>query len=198
MFENAYLRAVTRQVLIDPHGAGRQWQLQGLGMLRLYLTKSIRLHVWDNHYEVPNVSNMHDHPWDFVSHVIAGRVIQQRCRVLETPLDQHNLPHETFMCQKLLCGPGGGLKDEPFEVELWRAGEEQYGPGQQYRQAHAEIHVSQPIRGTVTIVNRRVVTDGEHARVFWPKGEQWVSAEPRPATTEEVDDICEHALQAWF
>jgi hypothetical protein len=55
-----------------------------------------------------------------------------------------------------------------------------------------------PNPGTVTIVERRFKADTEHAFVFYPRNEKWVSAEPRPATPEEVITITQIALRRWF
>jgi len=60
-----------------------------------------------------------------------------------------------------------------------------------------EIHQTQHDEGTVTIM-RKHPTWNESARVFWPAGTQWVSAEPRAATAAEVHDITSNALQRWF
>lgn len=50
---------------------------------------------------------------------------------------------------------------------------------------------------TVTVMKKDPTGD-ESARVFWPEGSEWVSAEPRRATAEEVRAITQHALQRWF
>lgn len=54
------------------HAQVYTWQLQGLGMLRLYLNKATRLHVWHSGFSVPGASTIHTHPWDFKSEVVAG------------------------------------------------------------------------------------------------------------------------------
>jgi hypothetical protein len=73
---------------------------------------------------------------------------------------------------------------------------ENYWPGDKYAQAAKEIHVSKYIDGTVTLNERRIVGDGEHARVFWESGD-WVDAEPRAATEDEVDGVLRQALRKW-
>jgi len=52
-------------------------------------------------------------------------------------------------------------------------------------------------RGTVTLNERTRVGTGEHARVFWPAGEDWVNAKPRQATPREIDRTTELALSVW-
>lgn len=61
-----------------------------------------------------------------------------------------------------------------------------YGLGCFYEQRARDIHASYPEDGTVTIISRHFHENTEHARVFYPIGTEWVSAEPRPATYEEV------------
>ncbi len=51
-----------------------EWSLQGFGMLRLYLSKEVRLHVWDDRYAVKNVTTIHTHPWHFRSTVLFGEL----------------------------------------------------------------------------------------------------------------------------
>lgn len=90
------------------------------------------------------------------------------------------------------------MKSPPEPVRLHRMICERYFAGNSYSQKHDEIHESQPEDGTVTIVVRSFKQDTEHARVYWPKGNEWVSAEPRPATEKEVIDITRASLARWF
>jgi hypothetical protein len=177
------------KTILENAGAFK-WSLQGLGMLRLYLSTEVRLHIWDSRYAVPNVSTMHDHPWSFDSLIVAGWVNQYRYT-----LDLHG---EDFLFSVLQCGPGGCAKTQPTAVRLRKGRCESYQEGQTYRQRHDEIHQSIPEDGTVTLVTRTFREDTEHARVFWPNGTAWVSAEPRPATPAEVQEITGHALNRWF
>lgn len=167
-----------------------KWSLQGLGMLRLYLSTEVRLHVWDSRYAIPGVSTIHDHPWSFKSLIVAGSVKQYR--FTEPP------EGEPYQFSVLQCGAGGCIKTFPTPINLSRSRMEQYGEGQSYEQRHDEIHESVPANGTVTIVTRTFREDTEHARVFWPAGTDWVSAEPRTATRDEVAGITGAALARWF
>lgn len=188
------------------------WTLQGFGMLRLYLSrdKSMRLHVWDDRYAVPHVSEMHDHPWDFDSVVVTGEVRNHRFRqmipnektepLLAFDYFRREQGLEMFRRQTIRCGEGGcevgGLED----VVLRREPEEIVRAGRSYRQAANEIHVSRPLRGSVTIVKRTVPEGGDpdFAHVFIEPGQPWVSAEPRLATPEEIAAITGTALLTWF
>lgn len=174
------------------------WSLQGLGMLRMYLSEEVRLHIWDSRYAVPNVSRLHDHPWSFQSYVVAGQLANQRYSERSQSLVSHT--KSVFCVQQLKCGPGGGLIGEPSVLALFPEPIEVMQAGCAYRQAASEIHDTIPEDGTVTIITRTfpLGRDREHARVFWPYGTEWVSAEPRRATPEVVEDIVSYSLQRWF
>lgn len=182
------LKAAIGQILRKAHNC--EWSLQGFGMLRLYLTKETRLHIWSESHVVPGVSEIHDHPWDFTSKIVAGRL--HNCRYVE------GAEGDTYMAQTILCGPNGCAMGDVRQVKLWQKPTEVYDEGDKYEQRANEIHRSAPEDGTVTIVTRRFLPDPDHANVFWRPNEEWVSAEPRPATPEEVAAIVGNALQRWF
>jgi len=169
------------------------WSIQGFGMLRLYLTKEIRLHVWDARFMVPNVSLVHDHPWNFFSRVIAGQIENARYYVREPDAGSPN-----YFFSTIQCGPGGGMRSEPKLIGLARHPSHTYIEGQSYSQEASEIHDTDYRDGTVTLVERTFKQDTEHARVFWKESEQWISAEPRKADEQEVEQICHRALSNWF
>lgn len=188
------------------YGLNGGWTLQGLGMLRLYIDrdKKHRLHVWDDRYiATPKPSELHTHPWHMYSYIVAGEIHNERfVRETEETYATHphgSLPVQTWMEQTILCGTGGGLCDtKPEMVWLVQGNEELYGEGRVYKQRADEIHRSRPLRGTVTVVSRGMLDDTDHASVFWPTGQEWITAEPRPATPEEVYDICSNALETWY
>jgi hypothetical protein len=160
-------------------------------MLRLYLSTETRLHVWDTRFAVPDVSTIHNHPWSFESYIVAGAIKQRRYIV--------SPDGKPFNVSTILAGPGGGLRTAPQPVKLEAQDLEVYGEGDSYTQTTDEIHWSMPEDGTVTLVTRRFVkADRDHARVFWPAGADWVSAEPRPATSREIHEIMSRALERWF
>lgn len=179
-----------RSILQDPLRYDG-WSLQGFGMLRLYLDKNIRLHIWDDRHKVDNVSLMHTHPWDFESYIVAGRIRNYR-------FEKDGTKGKSYFCSKIQCGPGGGMRSEPEVVLLSCAIDERYSAGEFYRQAAEEIHESYPENGTVTLVERSFKQDTEHANVYWPISNEWVSAEPRPASDHIVKTICQASLDLWF
>ena len=174
-----------------------KWTLQGFGMLRTYLdeAKTVRLHVWDRRFQAPNVSLMHTHPWDFRSQVIAGSIRDAVFREVPARVLLKSMP---YMRQTVLCGAGGGLVGEPKLVHIEHASSLKYTEGMTYEHKAADIHVSYPADGAVTLVERTFGSDVDHAEVYWSKGDEFGSAEPRPATAWEIGLITGYSLYRWF
>lgn len=164
-----------------------KWSLQGLGMLRLHMGDETRLHVWDTRYAFPGASPIHDHlQWGLRSTVISGRITNQRYIERDDGRPYH------FAVIK--AGYNYHFKTEPREIRLVETAPEIYTPGMSYSQAPSEIHQSMPDIGTVTIMRKSPTADGESARIFWPLGSEWGSAEPRAALPSEVSVITGNAL----
>lgn len=164
------------------------WSIQGFGMLRLHLADEFRINVWDGRFRVPGVSLMHTHPWDFDSLIVSGMLNNVRFSQ-----DPAGTDYEIGMIKP---GPGGGLLESAGRTFLAQQPTETYQSGQWYRQVHSEIHISDPADGCVTF-NRRHRVGEDRAMVYWPRGETWVSAEPRAANTDEIRQIASLALAGW-
>lgn len=184
------LRCMVKHILVRREDF--RWSLQGFGMLRLHLPGDARIHVWDDRFAVPGVSTIHDHlQWGLESTVVSGlltNVIYRATPVL--------LGGDTHLGVVLKPGVGTMMKSEPKRYMLREESMQVLMPGETYTQAPAVIHESRPERGTVTFMQKHPTND-ESARVFWPRGTEWVSAEPRPALDIERDEIIRNALQAW-
>lgn len=168
-----------------------QWTLQGFGMLRLYLDDEEvrRLHIWDPDMANADVSTIHNHPWDFTSEIMIGALANQRYLITNGP--------PTHMLGEIRTGEGGGrLDDDPAFVTLESQRMEIYRPGDSYSQTADEIHESFPGSGTTTVITRKFTKPRDHARVCWPVGTPWVTAEPRPATEAEIRHFVRLALLA--
>jgi hypothetical protein len=168
------------------------WTVQGFGFLRLRISDTLRLHVWDSRLRQAGVSDIHDHAqWAFTSTVLSGRIVNVRFAEVR----KSGFPH---MMQTIKCGVGGGVMFgvEPEEVMLAASDPELYIAGTSYHQEPDEIHQSLPTDGTVTIIEqtRREV---DTARVFWPKGTKWGDAIPRQASRSEVDEVGGYALMVF-
>jgi hypothetical protein len=181
------IRATVRKIL--DNAESYPWSVQGLGMVRLYLSKEVRMHVWTPAAAVPEADAIHTHPWDFTSYVVCGEVRQFRYD--ETKIAGSGEPFKKI---QIKCGEGGGPVGDPEEVSLKRGELESYGPGETYSQPSFHIHESFPTPGSVTLVTRVFSGDEEHANVYF-RGTEWGSAEPRPATAFEVGAAARLALR---
>lgn len=185
---NVDIARATTKLLLDKWEY-LDWSLQGFGMLRLYLPGDVRLNIWDNRFAVPNVSLMHTHPWHFESLVVTGRLRNVRF---------HSDPAGHLYSSALIKpGPGGGLLDHQVPVRLVEGPMEEYKAGDSYSQLAHEIHISYPENGTITL-NQRVRVGDDVAHVYWPHGEEWVSAEPRRASRSEAESIVDYALNVFW
>lgn len=187
---DAKFRALQASVrFILAHADKFEWSLQGMGMLRLYLGDT-RLHVWDQTHAAPGVSMIHDHQqWGLRSTVIAGSLINQRY----VERGQWQPMWFPFHAVTLKAGYGCAFVDQPRLTWLRPLTPECYGPGESYGQLPGEIHESKP-QGIVVTLMQKLPTGSDLARVFWPQGSQWGSAEPRPATRDEIVDITRKAV----
>lgn len=182
-------RAFVRNML--EHWYRYEWTLQGFGMLRAYLSKDLRVHIWSGPHQVPDVTLLHDHPWDFTSLIVSGRIMNHRW----TPEIPGAAGSTRFLCSKIVCGPGGCALPGAEPVWLSRQTAEEYTAGDWYSQQRSEIHSTGFDSGTVTIIKRRFYEDTEHAHVFYEN--DWVSAEPRRATADEIGAIVAVAIENW-
>lgn len=174
---------------------GHTWTVQGFGMVRTYLddAKRWRLNVWDDRLMVPNVSVIHDHPWDFRSFVIGGLLRNQRYLLIPSLPEPELAPTHNFV--EIITGEEGGLLRPKQTCHLKTYPQQAYGPGQTYRQHREEVHETLYLRGTVTLNDRSAPTPQHTARVFFPLNTEWVDAKPREATIEEIYAATNAALE---
>lgn len=187
------LRIMVMQILKRP--MLHDWTVQGFGMMRLYLEGDRRLHLWHPRLRVENVSDIHDHlQWGLTSTILCGELVNKRFHehhgggILNSRRDVH-----TMMKATLKPGVGTFFKNGPSVVTLIGCNPELYHAGDRYHQRPNEIHLTQAHEGTITLM-RKHPTEDESATVYWPAGANWVSAEPRPATTVEIEVVTERAL----
>ncbi len=193
-------QALTKEIL--RHANAFKWTLQGMGFIRLHLAGECRLHVWDKRFRTPGVSMIHDHlQWALNSTVLSGELVNRkyqikprRIKVWEGGPEQEGAP---YMMVTIKPGAGCHFKTDPEEVFLApQLFPKRVTRGQAYYQKPDEIHETDAQDGTVTII-RKEPTPDDSARVFWPAGTEWGSAEPRRATADEVTAIVSHALSVW-
>jgi hypothetical protein len=172
---------------------GGDWSVQGFGMLRLYIKKIGRLHVWDTALRYPAVSMIHNHSWDLRSHVVSGVVQNTRYLVFENEEGARKywgekasiFKLEPFYKHTMITGyncevvvPQSTVFLHGYRPELFRAGEH-------YTQAASEIHRTDASDGTITLMERNEDVNGQ-ADIFWPEGEEWGTARPRRATRDDL------------
>lgn len=185
-------KKLVQAVLKSPHNL--RGSVQGLGMMRTYLSDEIRLHIWDKSLKIPSVTPLHDHPWHLDSHIVVGELRQNRFRIVP----QGTPSAEEFNTTTIKCGEGACTLTDTIQVMLRRKPLEVYREGEEYRQHKNEIHESFPVDGTVTIVTRKFTANRDAARVFWKGTGAFISAEPRGATSVEIERITERSLNLWF
>jgi hypothetical protein len=168
------------------------WTVQGFGMIRTKIADVGRIHIWDSRLRVPLVSDIHEHPWRLRSTIISGELINQRFCLTDVP--SLGMP---YTHSRIATGEGGGLIGESTEVRLIPDRPEFYVPGCVYDQEPREIHRSIPQDGTVTLLERQMGEPLQETSVYWPRGTSWVSAEPRPAKSYEVERAVGCALARW-
>lgn len=196
MEDLTFLRPLVANILQDDR---REWTVQGFGFLRTYFgpadaPKKFRLNLWHSKFTVPNVSTIHDHPWNLKSVIIAGQPFTNLRYKMRTHSGLYQ-PTHSYMTIK--TGIGGGVEQgEIYDADLVPGFEEEYRPGDIYRQQALEVHETKFVDGAVTLNER--IGDTERARVFWPYGTDWVDAIPRAATREEVTDAVLYSLGRWF
>lgn len=180
-----------------------KWSLQGFGMLRAYITDEVRLHVWNAKFAVPNVTTIHDHPWNFESLVVAGQITNTRYKVYPCTASDEQITSRhlrmPFLKSQITCGPGGDNRTSEVKARgqrVWLIPSEPtiHEAGDSYQQHAHEVHHTSYVDDTVTLVRREFLPDTEHAHVFFRADEEWVSAEPREATQDEVCAFIERAL----
>lgn len=189
------IRALIRPILAKPFAENRKWQVQGLGMLRTYIDKDTRLHVWDARLHYCEDSGWHTHPWNFSSFIAAGTIRNRLYREQKDVYHVREVPlWKPFTKQHIICGPGGCAISEPEDVFLMEAATHTYYAGESYQQTADEIHASEPSNGAVSVITRQTVHLDGSANVYYPSGSKWTSAEARRAQIEEISEGCKLAL----
>jgi hypothetical protein len=183
--DNGVDKALAYQILV--HAESYPWVLQDIGVLGLRMDdrREFRLHVWDPSRCVGEPP-IHDHPFDFVSQIIAGEMtnttyvedaagVDYRC-IRYAPDDEDG---RTSTRTVRLSGTA------TTHVE-----------GEHYAQLAHELHDSRQLPGTVTII-RRSFKDVPELTVCLRDDAPWVSGQSRPASPDEIKAFAAKAL-AWF
>ena len=178
-------KALVQQILT--HAEDYPWRMQeeiGLLGLRLDDRRRYRLHVWDPRRDV-GAPPVHDHPYDFVSTVIAGEMTNTRYE--ESPSGAE------YSRVRYLVSDEGVRRTDTVRLSATSTAVSQ---GDQYAQLAHELHDSRQQPGTVTII-RCASRDVDELTVCLRDGDRFVSGQARPATLDEVKRIARSAL-SWF
>src|SRR5665213_931609 len=177
-------KVLVRNIL--EHADSFDWVMQDIGLLGLRLDeqREYRLHVWAPTHCI-GVPVIHDHPYDFVSWIVAGELTNVR---YEEDLSGAKYLRERYR------PPNEDLRTSDFVQLVSNA--ETYREGDAYTQLAHELHDSRQLPGTVTII-RRTFRDVSELTVCRPEDAPWISGVSRPATPVEITAITSQAL-AWF
>src|SRR5258708_2352757 len=106
--EQLLTAAAVRSILEYPNG-GREWSVQGFGMLRTYLDEqhTYRLNIWTDELASPGVSLIHDHPWHFHSWILAGKLTNE---IFKEGLGTLHSPGEWYEWGLLVPGPDSNCR----------------------------------------------------------------------------------------
>jgi hypothetical protein len=179
--DNSQDQTLVRTIL--EHAEGFAWTMQDIGLLGLRLgeRREYRLHVWapgDRTHQPP----VHDHPFDFTSTVVVGEMTNTR--YVEDP--------SGVEFRRERYSPGDEEARRADTVRL-SATTTTLTAGARYSQLAHELHDSDQIAGTVTII-RRTFKAVPELTVCSRAEAGWVSGQSRRATPDEIKRIVGTAL----
>jgi hypothetical protein len=179
-------KTLVRNIL--EHAHDYPWRISDIGLLGLRLDEQrvFRLHVWYPEAGPVPGAVIHDHPFDFVSSVVAGQLTNTRYHLDASGVEYVRTRYEP------------GFEDDRTSDTVRLSGTaETYGEGDEYAQQAHELHDSRQLPGTVTVI-RQTPTDVRRLTVCQAHDAPWVSGQARPATSDEVKHITATALECWF
>lgn len=174
------------------------WRGHGIGFIKAYTNpdKTERINIYDKRFIVPNITLHHDHPWHLTSRILAGELTNTRYQRLSTAHIEHDSTYETFHEGVINCANFRGIEAAPRMATLVAQKPEIYRPNDTYMQFADEIHATEAIDGTVTLLRRMTPLNGNGtARVFWPLGTEYVDATIHELSTDDVHAAINKALE---
>lgn len=164
------------------------WSVQGFGVLRHYIGTIGRLHIWDSRLRYPGVSMIHTHSWDLRSTIVSGEL----CNTIYTEVPGGGLPYHK---QRLITGYMSHMVTPMADTRLVPWSRTVLVAGEIYQQRASEIHQTNTINGTITLMERREDENGE-ADVYWPHGTEWGTATPRRVNFVKEPTVCQIVHEA--
>ena len=180
--DNGLDKALAYQLLA--HAEAYPWTMQDIGLLGLRLAdrREYRLHIWDPSLCVGEPP-VHDHPFDFVSRIIAGEMVNTR--YTEDPAG--------IEYSRIRYSPTNEDARRTTDTVRLTGTATTHAEGEHYGQVAHELHDSRQLPGTVTIIRMTFKIETE-LTVCRRDDEPWVSGHSRPATPEEVKEFTAKAL----
>ena len=185
-----------------------EWEVQGLGMMRTYLNEDTRFQIWNKDLIVDGVTDIHTHPWDFISVILQGKITNHIYK--EYP-EQVNKSKKYFRCL-INTGEDAYVK-EKNEVYLLKCDKKTYTSGNFYIHKKHIPHKITFKDGTITVLNKFNKNDescmeliplllcqdkkSSEAYTYVKDGNEWVSAMPRPAKDYEIYDTIKKAWECY-
>lgn len=168
------------------HAEDFPWRMQDIGLMSLRLDdrREHRLHVWDPNYWVREPP-IHDHPYDFISTIIAGEMTNTRYE--EDPAGGEYI--------RFRYSPGAEAERRSDVVRLISTATT-FTEGDQYHQLAYELHASGQQPGTVTAIRCQWIEPAELTVCVRDEG-SWNSGLGRDAKREEIKSFTAKALE-WF
>lgn len=173
---------IVKKVMENPFDY--EWELQGFGMLRTYIDKNTRLQIWLKDFIVPDVTDIHTHPWDFQSFIYQGQITNF---IFKEYALEDQLSGEWFQSDRCLILTGvTAFVKEKTPIILKPLDKVGYSRGDIYFHGKDVPHRIDFIDGTITILTKSNIHEDSLAYSYVQNGGEWVSAAPRLATKEEI------------
>lgn len=167
-------------------------RFHGDGMVQLYLSKHVRLHVF-HPWLPPTVQNarIHDHAWDMHSQVLTG--------VLHHTTYNINLATVgPFMVNEARsgCGSTGGGLTKCHRCDTKQTGENHFAAGSEYRFPHHEFHEVGTSELSMTVIRKSNYSDLP-PRIIAPWDEEADNAFDHNISEYDLWRAIREAYQKW-
>ena len=171
-----------------------KWEIHGFGMLRTYINENTRLQIWHNDYTVEQVTDIHTHPWDFTSTIMQGYV--RNITYEEHELNDTDIDDIYDRCL-ILTGEHAYVK-EKTRVRLVKKTQFMHTKGDTYKHKKDIPHRISFCDGTITVLTKENVNPDSLAYSYVEDTLEWVSAAPRLATVDEIQEFIKIASERYL
>lgn len=149
--------------------AGSKARIHGNGFIQLDITPDVRLHFW-GHDKIPYrqkvKTTLHDHRWSFISYVLKGKLLN---RIFWA---DPSAPSWAFRYRVWVPNPEKlySLIPTNERVEIGQVGAQIIKASESYSMKIGQIHESEPLEPSVTLLIKTEVDEDRLPRVFVPDG----------------------------